>query len=359
MDILIDREIGEDFWDDGSCVSSSDVYRQLSEAEKSGGRALRVVVDSPGGSVWEGVSIYNVIREFCRTHADWSVETYIRGMAASMASVVALAASAVNPNAQVVCEDNSAFMIHKAWGLCVGNADEMRRQSDLLSRIDSLLVSAYSRKSARAEAEIREMMAAETWLFGAEIVAAGFADEVVPSGASVDGAELRGVASARWSACRAKVQAMAARSPGRSLDAVALALGAGGGDGDFANKDMEVSAMTLEEFKAQNPALFGEISDSARKEGAEAERGRAARLLAMAEKAGGGAARAYALKCISDGGDPSDAAVVDAFMDFGAAARVLGAQSADSAVPDVVPPRRDGCGDDGAYFDRLNAAMFG
>lgn len=358
MEIRIDREIGEDFWGDGDTITAAKVRDALSEAEKSGGRELRLVIDSPGGSVFEGISIYNAIRDFCRAHADWKIETYIQGMAASMASVIALAPSAVLPSSRVVCEDNSAYMIHKAWGGAVGNADEVGRVADLLGRIDALLVSAYARKTEGDEKKILSMMAEETWLFGREIVDAGFADEVVGSGGAAGADESRGMAAARWSACRAKVRAMEAKADGRDLGAAAKAL-FGGATASAKNTDSEDSAMTVEELKAQSPELYAQVVNSALKEGADRERARASRLLAMAEKAGGGRAREFALKCIEGNDEPSDAAIVDAFMDFGAAARISGAMEADAAVPDVNPPKNDADGGNGAYLDRLNSALFG
>ncbi|WP_406033292.1 head maturation protease, ClpP-related [Treponema saccharophilum] len=359
MDIRIDKEIGESFWGDDGTVTADGVREALDSAEKSGGKELRLVIDSPGGSVWEGVSIYNILREFCRNHADWKIETYIQGMAASMASVIALAPSAVCPSARVVCEDNAAFMIHKAWSGCVGNSDDMEKEAGMLKRIDSLLVSAYARKTAKSEREILSMMRKETWLFGQEIAAAGFADEVVGN-SGADGAETGGAAMARWDACRRKVRAMEAKAGARDFGAVALAL-FGDGNVPAKNRITEDLVMTIEEFRAQNPELFAQIADSARKEGAEKERARASRLLAMAEKAGGEKAREFALKCISGNEEPSDAAIVDAFMDFGAAARISGMMNADPAVPDVSAPKNGDAAsaERSEYFDRLDKALFG
>ena len=359
MEIRIDKEIGEDYWGDDTTVTAEKVRDALSEAEKSGGRSLRIVVDSPGGSVWEGIAIYNIIRDFCRNHADWEIGTYIQGMAASMASVIALAPSAVVPSARVVCEDNSVYMIHKAWGGVAGNSDDMKREADLLSRIDSLLVSAYVRKTGKDEKKILSMMKDETWLFGSEIVDAGFADEICGSENPEGGAgDALGMAAARWSACQAKVRAMETKAGARDLGAVASAL-FGNANVPAENSNSEDSVMTIEELKAQNPELYAQIVDSARREGADRERARASRLLAMAEKAGGGKAREFALKCISGNEEPSDEAIVDAFMDFGAASRIMGAVRADGSVPDVNPPKNDADGDNGAYLDRLDSALFG
>ncbi len=355
MDILIEGEICKDCGENGT-VDATQIRAALKEVENAIDKTVRFVIDSPGGSVWEGVAIYNEIRDFCRNHADFSVSTYIKGMAASMASVIALAPSAVLPRAVVSCEDNSVFMIHKAWGLCVGNADEMQKEGALLSKIDNLIVNAYAKKSHFAQEKLLKMMSEETWFFGEEILTAGFADEIVSTQNDFERDELMSEAFARFGACNAKIRKMEEKAQSVDFDAVALALQEN--ESFSKNNKTEELQMNLEQFKAQNPELYKEICDEARKEGAANERKRSARFLAMAEKSGSADARAFALKCISDGANPSDEVIVDAFMDFNVSAKMRDALAKDEKVADVSVPKNE-LDDNGDYFDKLDRALLG
>ena len=128
-ELLIDKEIGEDWWGKYSGVSeeiSAAYVRDKLSAFPSGETELQITIDSPGGDVFEGITIFNIIRDFARNHPDVTVTTYIQGMAASMASIIALAANVVNPDKnKIVAEDNSMYMIHNSWGVRIGGAKEM------------------------------------------------------------------------------------------------------------------------------------------------------------------------------------------------------------------------------------------
>jgi len=170
MDILIDREIG------GPCgVTAAELRSRLAEAKD--GEDVRICVDSPGGDCFEGFAVYNAIRDFARGRKA-GLSVYIQGMAASAASWVALAASSVS-GCRVSVEDNSVFMIHNCWGVAVGDRRAMMRSAELSGRIDGIMAEMLARKSGKEAPEISAMMDEETWLFGKEIVDAGFADELI------------------------------------------------------------------------------------------------------------------------------------------------------------------------------------
>ena len=114
--------------------------------------------------------------------------------------------------------------------------------------------------------------------------------------------------------------------------------------------------MTAQDLKRDNPEVYAEIAAEGEKAGIAKEQARAARLLAMGEKSG---AKDYALDCIKNGRDPADPAVVDEFMDKGAAGRALAAQAADPDVPGVNLPKNDKNADKNAVmaaFDRETGA---
>lgn len=169
MDILINNEIG------GGLITADSIRQQLSKVKD--GDDVRIVVNSPGGDCFEGIAVYNAIRDFARNFKG-SVTTYVQGMAASAASWIALAASSVSEKNRVVVEDNSVFMIHDCWGLVIGNKNDMRDAADFAERVDGVMQKMLARKSGKSEAEIGELMDNETWYFGQEIIDAGFADEM-------------------------------------------------------------------------------------------------------------------------------------------------------------------------------------
>lgn len=170
MDILINGEIG------GRMVTADGLRSQLGKIKD--GEDVRIVVNSPGGDCFEGIAVYNTIRDFARNFKG-AITTYVQGMAASAASWIALAASSVSERNKVVVEDNSVFMVHDCWGLVIGNRNDMRDAADFAERVDGVMQRMLAKKSGKSEAEIGELMDAETWYFGDEIVKAGFADELV------------------------------------------------------------------------------------------------------------------------------------------------------------------------------------
>lgn len=89
-----------------------------------------------------------------------------------MASVIAMAGE------EVVMADNAMMMVHNPWSMSVGDADDLRKEADVLDKLKATLVSAYVRKTGRERGEIEAMMDEETWLDSTEAVAMGFADSI-------------------------------------------------------------------------------------------------------------------------------------------------------------------------------------
>lgn len=131
---------------------------------------MRVRVNSPGGGVFEGVAIANALR----AHPA-EVTVQIDGLAASIASVIAMAGD------RVVIQPQAMVMIHDASGACLGNAADMQEMADLLDKISDNIADAYTQRAGGTRDEWRARMRAESWYTAEEAVAAGLADEVMPA----------------------------------------------------------------------------------------------------------------------------------------------------------------------------------
>ncbi|HBP4637501.1 TPA: Clp protease ClpP [Pseudomonas aeruginosa] len=124
-------------------------------------------IHSPGGDVFEGTAIYNLLKNHPAR-----VEAHVDGLAASMASVIAMAADTI------YMPENAMMMVHRPWGIQGGEADDMRRYADLLEKIEGTMVAAYMAKTGKSEEDIKSLLKAETWMDGREAVEAGFADQL-------------------------------------------------------------------------------------------------------------------------------------------------------------------------------------
>ena len=159
-EISIYDEIG--FWG----VSAASFAQNL----KSCGNNLKQInlhIHSPGGDVFDGIAIYNLLKNHPA-----NVIVYIDGLAASMASVIAMAGN------EVIMPENAMMMIHKPWGIQGGDAEDMRKYADLLDKVENTLIPAYATKTGKTPEELAEMLSAETWLNGKECVEQGFADKL-------------------------------------------------------------------------------------------------------------------------------------------------------------------------------------
>jgi ATP-dependent protease ClpP protease subunit len=141
-------------------------------------------ISSPGGSIIEGNVIFNAIKR----HAA-NVTVYIDGMAASMASVIAMAGD------EIIMADNALLMIHNPWTVSIGDSEQLRKDADLMDKMKSAIINAYGR-SNYSEEELEELMDATTWFTAEEAMEAGFIDgttEGLKAAASVS--EMAAIAS--------------------------------------------------------------------------------------------------------------------------------------------------------------------
>ncbi|MFW2831751.1 head maturation protease, ClpP-related [Sphingomonas sp. ID0503] len=131
---------------------------------------LSIRINSPGGFVMEGLAIVEAIRSYPD-----KVTIYVDGLAASMASVIAMV------GAECIMAESSLMMVHKPWDASIGNADDLRRDAAKLDRIEAQLIGIYAKRTGLPEGELVAMLAAETWMTADEALAAGFATSISPA----------------------------------------------------------------------------------------------------------------------------------------------------------------------------------
>ena len=128
-------------------------------------RDVTVQINSPGGDMFEGIAIYNLLRAHpARITVD------VLGIAASAASVIAMAGDNIR------MAPSSFLMLHNAWGVVIGNRHDMAEAATLFERFDGALADIYAARSGMARSEIATLLDAETFLTAEEAVAAGLAD---------------------------------------------------------------------------------------------------------------------------------------------------------------------------------------
>lgn len=157
-EIFIYDEIG------GWGIHANELINQLKDLGDV--ETIHLRINSPGGSIIQGNTIYNAIKR----HAA-RVVTHIDGLAASMGSVIALAGDEIH------MADNALFMIHNPWSVAMGDAEELRKQADLLDTMKETILNAYGKSNLPRE-ELVDLMDAETWFTAKEAKQAGFVDVI-------------------------------------------------------------------------------------------------------------------------------------------------------------------------------------
>lgn len=128
---------------------------------------ITVRINSGGGDVFAGMAIHSML-----TRHKASVTVYVDGLAASIASIIAMAGD------KIIMPKGAMMMIHNPWSGVWGDANEMRKMADTLDQIRDSLVAVYADKTGMSAEDIIPLLDAETWLSAAEAVSQGFATEV-------------------------------------------------------------------------------------------------------------------------------------------------------------------------------------
>ncbi len=155
-EVYIMGVIGWDF-------TEADLIEQLKGCEDK----IDLYISSGGGSVFSGWAMMSALK---RTGSD--ITAYIDGIAASMASGIAMVAN------KVIMSETGLFMLHNASGGVYGNKEDILKTAQVLEKIDNILIKTYVKGSGKTEKEITDMMATETWLTSQEALEHGVVDEI-------------------------------------------------------------------------------------------------------------------------------------------------------------------------------------
>ena len=139
----------------------------IDDLKSVGKKDITIRMNSVGGSVFDGLAIYNVLR----SHQGY-VTVKIEGLSASIATIIALAGD------KIEMAENGFFMIHNPFGGSMGEAEDMRKTADLLDKIKQELVNIYAKKTQISDTDIAKMMDEETWLTSQEAKEMGFIDSI-------------------------------------------------------------------------------------------------------------------------------------------------------------------------------------
>ncbi|MFT9030612.1 MAG: head maturation protease, ClpP-related [Leuconostoc pseudomesenteroides] len=155
--------VGEKWFDEEtSATSFRDALKELGDVS-----TINLSINSGGGSVFDGIAIYNMLKSHKAT-----VNVYVEGLAASIASVIAMAGDTIT------MRSGSMLMIHRPFTVLQGNAEEMRKAAETLEKMGDNIVNIYSDRTGIQAGEIQQIMSAETWLSAEEAVEQGWATKL-------------------------------------------------------------------------------------------------------------------------------------------------------------------------------------
>ncbi|MFJ7884595.1 head maturation protease, ClpP-related [Pseudomonas sp. NPDC096917] len=175
--------IGFDPWS-GEGVTA----KRISAALRSmAGADVTVNVNSPGGDMFEGLAIYNILREY-KGH----VTIKVLGLAASAASIIAMAGD------EIQVARSGFLMVHNGWTISAGNRHQFREVADMMEPFDAAMGDIYSARTGGDLKAMQKLMDAETWIGGSAAVEQGFADSLLESDSIKEGTKAQvGLIAAR------------------------------------------------------------------------------------------------------------------------------------------------------------------
>lgn len=163
-EIYLYGSIGASFWGDG--ITAKKFADDLKALGKRAQIDLRI--NSEGGDVFDGKAMYALL-----VANPAKIVVHIDGLAASAASFIAMA------GAEIKISEGAFVMIHNAWTMAMGGAEDMRQMADLLESVSGTIRDVYVARTQQSAKKIQDMMDAETWLTGPEALKLGFADSMV------------------------------------------------------------------------------------------------------------------------------------------------------------------------------------
>ena len=183
-EIIIYGSIGDDWYEDAA-VSAKQFSEALAALPKNITQ-IDLRLNSPGGSVFDGVTIYERLKQHPA-----NVTVYVDGIAASIASIIAMAGN------EIIIGEGSFIMIHKPLTMTWGNSDDHERNIRILDGIESQMLNIYSKKTGLGRTELENMLTQETWMDANTCLANGFATSISDSSENLRVAASM-VSSAKW-----------------------------------------------------------------------------------------------------------------------------------------------------------------
>lgn len=163
-EVVIYAGIGQDWWGDGSMISAKQFSDELKKVPDTV-NTINVRINSPGGDVFDGIAIYNRLKQ----HKAKKV-VYIDGLAASIASIIALAGD------EIKIGEGALYMIHLPWTFAYGNRMDLDNTVNRLMDVEEQMLGIYAKKTGMDRGEIRTMLEKESWLGADEAIEKGFVD---------------------------------------------------------------------------------------------------------------------------------------------------------------------------------------
>jgi ATP-dependent protease ClpP protease subunit len=197
-EVEIYSPIGQNWYGDGLTA------KRFRDDLKALGNVSEIVVriNSPGGEVFDGFAIYNALVEHPA-----KVTVHVDGLAASIASVIAMAGD------RILMGKGAMFMVHSPWTIAIGDAENMRATAEMLDKIEVGLVDAYVDRTSQDRKTVEGWMEGETWFTAGEAVEAGLADALADDESPESAAAWTGTKVAASQYFRAVAAVLSARTP--------------------------------------------------------------------------------------------------------------------------------------------------
>jgi len=205
--------IGQDYWGEGITAK-----RIAGALRAMNGADVTVNINSPGGDMFEGLAIYNLLREY-----EGHVTVKVLGIAASAASIIAMAGD------DIQIGRGAFLMIHNCWLYAMGNRHDFAELAQSLEPFDTAMADIYAARSGLDIAAVQKLMDAESYIGGSDAVAKGLADSLLSADAVSDGDESPAAALRKLDALLAKtntprserrklIKALTGNTPGAVTD---------------------------------------------------------------------------------------------------------------------------------------------
>lgn len=223
--------IGFDWWT-GEGVTSKRIAAAL---RHMGPGPVTVNINSPGGDAFEGMAIYNMLREH-----DGEVTVKVLGLAASAASIIAMAGDTVQ------IARAGFLMIHNTWVVASGNRNDLREIAEWLEPFDAALSDIYTARTGLDDKDVAALMDAESWINGSAAIDKGFADSLLPSDQVKQGEGKANAAAVRRLEAALRASGMPKSEAVRLISEIKSSAGdpAGSGAGDPAERGLKADFST-------------------------------------------------------------------------------------------------------------------